>query len=293
MSNKIKLALTEDIIADVIKDREQHPEAYLYTAAEFKLIYKAREAILGVTDRYHTAINEDYTPDLQARMLAEYAAALKRRRIPVKKLCKLATRATEAHYWSLDLKTIKLFGKYGANPYEIYTVITSTPEEYPPREITPDNCPEYYKTEGIANKAQVLGIPALYLFVSAPELNIITDEEYYRELVKLAGNLPVEWVVVDPSAASFIATIRAHGRFSVRKARNQVLEGIRLVATLLQEEILQFTPECKDTIREFSLYRWEQEGETDRVCKENDHAMDDIRYFCATVLRRQVRRKEE
>ena len=120
-----------------------------------------------------------------------------------------------------------------------------------------------------------------------------TDEEYHQALVKLAGDLPVEWVVVDPSAASFITTIRAHGVFSVRKARNEVLDGIRLVASLLQEGILQFSPECKDSIREFSLYRWEEQGETDRVCKENDHAMDDIRYFCATVLRRQIRRKEE
>ena len=120
-----------------------------------------------------------------------------------------------------------------------------------------------------------------------------TDEEYHQALVKLAGDLPVEWVVVDPSAASFITTIRAHGVFSVRKARNEVLDGIRLVASLLQEGILQFSPECKDSVREFSLYRWEEQGETDRVCKENDHAMDDIRYFCATVLRRQIRRKEE
>ena len=120
-----------------------------------------------------------------------------------------------------------------------------------------------------------------------------TDEEYYTALEKLAGGLPIETVVVDPSAASFIATIRAHGKFSVRKARNEVLNGIRLVATYLQEGVLQFAPECKDTLREFSLYRWEENEETDRVCKENDHAMDDIRYFCATVLRRQLRRKTE
>jgi len=120
-----------------------------------------------------------------------------------------------------------------------------------------------------------------------------TDEEYHKALVELAGDLPVETVVVDPSAASFIATIRAHGVFSVRKARNEVLDGIRLVATLLQEGVLQFTPACKDTLREFSLYRWEENGETDRVCKENDHAMDDIRYFCATVLRRHIRKNKE
>ena len=59
---------------------------------------------------------------------------------------------------------------------------------------------------------------------------MLTDEEYHKALVDLAGNLPVEQVIVDPSAASFIATIRSHGIFSVRKARNEVLGGIRLVA---------------------------------------------------------------
>ena len=120
---------------------------------------------------------------------------------------------------------------------------------------------------------------------------MLTDEQYHQALLELAGNLPVEQVVVDPSAASFIATIRSHGIFSVRKARNEVLGGIRLVSELLREGALQFTPDCKDSIREFSLYRWEENGETDRVIKENDHAMDDIRYFCATVLRREIRRK--
>lgn len=112
-----------------------------------------------------------------------------------------------------------------------------------------------------------------------------TDEEYYRFLEQLAGEYPVEQVVVDPSAASFIAVIRRHGRFSVRKAKNSVLDGIRLVSTLLQADVLQFAPGCKDTLREFGLYTWQEEG--DKPLKENDHAMDDIRYFCATVLSRE------
>ena len=113
-----------------------------------------------------------------------------------------------------------------------------------------------------------------------------TDEEYYQELIKLAQGLPIEQVIVDPSAASFIATIRKHGRFSVRKARNGVLPGIRLVSQLLRDGYLQIAPCCKDAIREFSLYCWEEDTGQDRPRKENDHAMDDIRYFCATVLSR-------
>ncbi len=115
--------------------------------------------------------------------------------------------------------------------------------------------------------------------------NTKTDEEYYQALEQLAEAVPVEYVVVDPSAASFITVIRRHGRFSVRKAKNGVLDGIRLVASLLQADCLRFHPGCTDSIREFGLYCW-QEG-NDSPVKENDHAMDDIRYFCATVLHRQ------
>lgn len=115
--------------------------------------------------------------------------------------------------------------------------------------------------------------------------NTKTDEEYYRALEQLAEGVPVEYVVVDPSAASFITVIRRHGKFSVRKAKNGVLDGIRLVASLLQAGCLRFHPQCADSIREFGLYCW-QEG-NDSPVKENDHAMDDIRYFCATVLHRQ------
>ena len=115
---------------------------------------------------------------------------------------------------------------------------------------------------------------------------LLTDEEYYEKLETLAGELPVEQVIVDPSAASLIAVIRRHGRFSVRKAKNEVLPGIRWVATLLKSGALTVSPQCCDTIREFQLYRWDESAQQDRVIKENDHAMDDIRYFCATVLRR-------
>ena len=114
----------------------------------------------------------------------------------------------------------------------------------------------------------------------------LTDEEYYEQLEKLAGDKAVERVIIDPSAASFIAAIRRHGRFSVRKAKNQVLPGIRLVAGYLQRGELLIGESCADAIREFSLYRWEENGARDTPVKENDHAMDDIRYFCSTVLRR-------
>lgn len=119
-----------------------------------------------------------------------------------------------------------------------------------------------------------------------------TDEEYYSELERLADGYNIKNVIIDPSAASFITTIKKHGKFSVRKARNDVLNGIRTTMTLLDNDKLFFCKCCKDTIREFGVYRWDEKSGKDTVIKENDHAMDDIRYFCYTVLRRIFLREE-
>lgn len=120
-----------------------------------------------------------------------------------------------------------------------------------------------------------------------------TDEEYYSALEKLSDGYDVRYVIIDPSAASFIATIKRHGKFTVRKARNDVLNGIRTTMTLLNSNKLFFCKCCKNTIREFMLYRWnEKSGSNDTVIKENDHAMDDIRYFSYTILRRELLREE-
>jgi hypothetical protein len=50
--------------------------------------------------------------------------------------------------------------------------------------------------------------------------------------------------------------------------------------------VITIGTDCKDAIREFGLYSWDDKGEVDKPIKENDHAMDDIRYFCATVMKR-------
>ena len=112
----------------------------------------------------------------------------------------------------------------------------------------------------------------------------MTDQEYAEALKDLAGGRPVRAVVVDPSAASFLELLRRRGWPAV-KAANDVLAGIRLVARLLREGRIRIAPECGDALREFGLYRWQDgAGGRDRVRKEDDHAMDDIRYFAATLL---------
>ncbi len=111
-----------------------------------------------------------------------------------------------------------------------------------------------------------------------------TDEEHYEALVQLAGDRQIEQVIVDPSAASFIACIRRHGKFPVVAAKNDVLSGIRRTADALRNGEIRIGTCCTDALREFSLYVWDEKSQKDAPRKEYDHAMDDIRYFVATVL---------
>jgi len=116
-----------------------------------------------------------------------------------------------------------------------------------------------------------------------------TDEEHYAELAALAGDRKIERVIVDPSAASFKETIRRHRRFAVWDADNSVLDGIRLTASLIQAGRILIHKDCRGFLSEVSAYRWDTESLEDSVVKEADHAMDDTRYFCATIMEREVR----
>lgn len=116
-----------------------------------------------------------------------------------------------------------------------------------------------------------------------------TDEEHYAELERLTSGVPVDSIIIDPSAASFIETIRRHGRYRVRPAENDVLNGIRVTACLLSAGKMQIDRSCKDSLREFGSYRWDEKKHYDAVLKEHDHAMDDTRYFAATVLSKELR----
>lgn len=115
-----------------------------------------------------------------------------------------------------------------------------------------------------------------------------TDGELADDLTNWLRGIRPRSVIVDPSAASFIAELRQRS-YPVQQADNRVLDGIRTVGELLKDGRLLFSASCVRTLEEFTEYVWDEKASAkgeDKVVKEHDHAMDALRYFVVTVLGR-------
>lgn len=113
----------------------------------------------------------------------------------------------------------------------------------------------------------------------------LDNEEYYKIMDDAIGELPIEKIIVDPSAAGFIQTIIKYGKYIVEGADNDVLNGIQEVTKYLNRGLLKIHDSCTETIKEFQQYAWDDKSNDDEVIKENDHHMDALRYYIYGVAR--------
>lgn len=128
-----------------------------------------------------------------------------------------------------------------------------------------------------------------YYYSGRDESSQKTDSEYADDLEEFTKGLDIERVIVDPAAASFIAELKKRG-FRIKKAKNDVLDGIRFVGNMLNLGALLFSEDCRETIKEFSSYIWDEkalERGEDKPIKQHDHCMDAVRYFAYTIVRRE------
>ena len=125
-----------------------------------------------------------------------------------------------------------------------------------------------------------------YYYSGRAEKRTLTDDEYVKEINERFGDKKTKYeklkVIVDPSAASFIAALRRQEIYGVVHADNAVLDGIRETASAIQQNFIKISPKLKHTISEFQSYVWDDSCGEDRPVKEEDHAMDSIRYFVHT-----------
>jgi PBSX family phage terminase large subunit len=143
--------------------------------------------------------------------------------------------------------------------------------------------------------------PRLYLageyrYDSRVRRRQLTDVQYSRQMRDWLARYPVphspglvgvrpEWTCVDPSAASFVQQLYDDGLMPTL-ADNSVLDGIRLVSSLLGNDDLIVHSSCTGWTDEVGGYAWDDkaaaEGE-DKPIKADDHSLDGGRYGIKTT----------
>lgn len=126
-----------------------------------------------------------------------------------------------------------------------------------------------------------------YRWDSKREMRQKTDSEYAQDMAQFMGEEHPCTIVVDPSAASFIAELKTRF-FLVRGAVNDVKNGIRIVSTFLTQKKLHIhKTRCKGLLQELRSYAWDEKAAQhgdEKPVKTQDHAPDALRYFCNTML---------
>lgn len=118
------------------------------------------------------------------------------------------------------------------------------------------------------------------LYHDSAQSGQLTDKQL-ADLMDGFTDKRVQYIVVDPSATSFIAELRSRG-YAVREAINDVIPGIQEVSKLLSSETLFIDPSCENMRNEFSAYVWDENAQKrgeDKPKKVNDHCCDTLRYL--------------
>ena len=111
-----------------------------------------------------------------------------------------------------------------------------------------------------------------------------TNAEYADDVQAFLEPYGVKQIYIDPSAAAFKEELRRR-RMHPIDANNDVLYGINKVSSEMQRGNLFILDDCKNTIKEFQSYVWDEKKAKmgiDAPLKVNDHCTDAVRYCIAT-----------
>jgi len=133
-----------------------------------------------------------------------------------------------------------------------------------------------------------LYVTAEWRWDSSREHRQLTDVEYsqrLREWLATQRGVDPEYVIVDPSAASFRVQLYRDGVRAVL-GDNSVLDGIRTVSSLLAVDALRVHASCVELAREMAGYSWDEQASErgeDAPLKVDDHGPDALRYAVHTT----------
>jgi PBSX family phage terminase large subunit len=139
----------------------------------------------------------------------------------------------------------------------------------------------------IFDDGKIFWVVREYYWDSVVRMRQKTDAEYVEDLLNFMGPHSDAKVIIDPSAASFMAEMWKRGIWHA-DADNEVNEGIRITSMLLNQRLVRFCRQtAPKTIQEMQTYSWDskaaQRGE-EKPLKVRDHGPDAFRYFAKTEV---------
>lgn len=121
----------------------------------------------------------------------------------------------------------------------------------------------------------------VYYFDSKVAQRQKTDSEYASDLKKFISGYGVRAIYIDPSAASFKLELMREGVSNLYDAKNEVIDGIRLMSDFFLNGTLKVCAKCVVLIKEMQSYVWDpkcQKTGEDKPLKVSDHSVDAARY---------------
>ncbi len=124
-----------------------------------------------------------------------------------------------------------------------------------------------------------------YYYNAADHSRQKTDTEFAEDLKEFIGDRLIKGIYIDPSAESFKTECRRQSIRNILDAKNDVLDGIRFVSSLLTNGTLKIIKRCVNLRKEFQSYIWDSkslEKGIDKPLKAHDHCLDSLRYALFT-----------
>jgi PBSX family phage terminase large subunit len=118
-----------------------------------------------------------------------------------------------------------------------------------------------------------------------------TDSDYSSDLKDFINGEKIDGIYLDPSAASFALQLKRDGFYQLKDAINDVIDGIRTVATLYVTGRLTIGEKCENYLKETYSYFWDptaQKQGIDKPKKVNDHTQDAGRYVFHTLETKKI-----
>ena len=141
--------------------------------------------------------------------------------------------------------------------------------------------------------------PTTFTMVGKYKDNLYVIKEYCKsgkrntqlvsDLMSFIDGYKINGITVDSAAASFILELKNY-KITTKDCVKAVEDGISFVSSLLGDNKLYVHKSCKNLIKEFYSYSWdEKKSQTsgkDVVVKLNDDVLDSLRYCLMTFYRK-------